>query len=120
MVAEASERVLHIKENIVNVRQLLAGKTIDDVRADIVTKAAFERFMEIISEASRRIPEEWKRSFGSDIPWSSIANVGNVLRHAYDTIDLKVLWLAYERDLDPLERAVDAMLAAHPPMEGLS
>jgi len=118
MVAEASERVLHIKESIANIRQLLAGKTIDNVRAERVTQAALERFLEIVSEASRRVPEEWRLSFGADIPWNKIANLGNVLRHAYDTVDLSVLWAVYADDLDPLERAVDAMLAAHPPMEG--
>jgi uncharacterized protein with HEPN domain len=117
MVADASERLLHMKESIASIRQLLAGKTIDHVRSEPVTKAAFERFLEIVSEASRRVPEEWKRSFGADIPWPQIANIGNALRHAYDNVDLNILWSVYQNDIDSLDRAVDAMLAAHPPTE---
>lgn len=118
MVAEASERLLHIKESIGNIRQLLDGKKIEQVRSERVTRAAFERFLEVISEASRHVPDEWRRSFGPEIPWSRIAHFGNVLRHAYDAVDVDVLWSVYKNDLDPLEHAIDAMLAAHPPTEG--
>lgn len=120
MVAEASERLLHVKESIADIRQLLDGKTIENVQSERVTRVAFERFLEIISEASRHVPDEWKRSFGAGVPWPRIAHFGNVLRHAYDAVDLNVLWSVYQNDLDPLERAIDAMLAAHPPKEGSS
>ena len=115
MVAEATEWLLHIKQSIDNVRQLLDGKTIDQVRLQPVTRAAFERFLEILSEASRHVPDEWKRSFGPDVPWREIASFGNILRHVYDDVDVEVLWAVYQNDLGPLEKAVDAMLAAHPP-----
>ena len=106
-------RLHHIKESIDNIRRLLHQKNVGDVRAEAVTRAALERFLEVISEASRHIPLRWKQEFGSDIIWSDIAALGNVLRHAYDNIDVGILWAAYRNDLDPLERAIDAMLAAH-------
>ncbi|MEX2200506.1 MAG: DUF86 domain-containing protein, partial [Dongiaceae bacterium] len=118
MVAEAGERLLHIKEGIGLIRRLLDGKTIDHVRSDPVTRAALERFLEIISEASRHVPEEWKQSFGPRIPWRDIANFGNILRHVYDGVDVDVLWSVYQNDLDPLDQAVDAMLAAYAPKDG--
>lgn len=43
------------------------------------------------------------------------ADLGNHLRHAYHRTDIGALWSIYEDDLDPLEAAVDAMLAAHDP-----
>jgi uncharacterized protein with HEPN domain len=118
MVAEAAERLLHIKQSIDHIHHLLDGKTVHDLRSDPYLRAALERFLKIISEASRHLPEDWKQSFGQNVPWHDIANFGNVLRHAYDGVDVEVLWSVNESDIAPLERAIDAMLVAHPPKGG--
>jgi uncharacterized protein with HEPN domain len=115
MVAEAAERLLHIKQSIGHIRRLLEAKTVHDVRSDPFVRAALERFLKIVSEATRHVPDEWKQSFGPLVPWRDIANFGNVLRHAYDGVDVDVIWSVYENDLAPLEQAVDAMLVVHPP-----
>jgi len=113
MAADAVDRLTHVKEAIQDVRHLLKDKTRNDLEADSVMRAAFERFVEIISEASRHIPSDWKDQFGQEIPWRDIANVGNVLRHVYDRVEVDILWPVYTDDLDPLEAVIDAMLAAH-------
>lgn len=117
MAVRVTDRLLHIKEAIGDIRQLLAGHTIDEMREDRVSRAALERFLEVLSEASRHVPDGWKTKFGPDIPWWEVAAFGNILRHEYHQVDLQVLWDVYERDLDPLEAAIDAMLAAHAPEE---
>lgn len=82
-----------------------------------MTRAAFERFLEILSEASRHVPDEWKREHGA-VPWRQVADLGNHLRHAYHRTDAEALWSIYEDDLDPLEKVVDVMLTAHDPESG--
>src|SRR5690606_10244933 len=72
---------------------------------DFITGAAFERFLEVVSEASRHVPDEWKQEFGPDIPWREIAGIGNVLRHAYRTVAMRRLWLIYEADLNLSKRS---------------
>lgn len=105
-------RLRDIKKCIVEIRQLLAGKTLEDLQKETVTRAAFERFLEILSEASRHIPDEWKRE-QEDLPWRQVADLGNHLRHAYHRTDARALWSIYADDLDPLERGVAAMLKLH-------
>ena len=39
--------------------------------------------------------------------------LGNLLRHVYHHASVPILWAIYTNDLDPLEAAIDAMLAAH-------
>jgi uncharacterized protein with HEPN domain len=112
MVADAADRLVHIKDSIRNIRELLRDKIIEDVERDVVVRAALERF-EIISEASRHVPASWRDEFGATVPWRRIANFGNVLRHVYDSVDLPILWSVYQNDLDPLEQAVDRITAAH-------
>lgn len=50
-----------------------------------------ERSIEIISEASRHIPEELKAQF-PDVPWQQIAGIGNVLRQDYEIVDDHITW----------------------------
>lgn len=48
---------------------------------DDVETLALQRAIEIISEASRHIPEETKARHATT-PWRRIADIGNTLRHA--------------------------------------
>ena len=56
-----------------------------------------------------------KQELGAGIPWRNVANTGNILRHAYHREEFEAIWAIYTDDLDPLEAAIDAMLAATPP-----
>jgi uncharacterized protein with HEPN domain len=112
MTRRAVLRLKDIKEAISDVRLLLAGTSIQTLRDHRPTRAAFERFLEILSEASRHIPDEWKADF-PQIPWRQIADLGNFLRHGYDKVNLEELWSIYENDLEALEHAIDTLLERH-------
>ncbi|MGN6489784.1 MAG: HepT-like ribonuclease domain-containing protein [Devosia sp.] len=111
----ALHRASHIKDSIADIRSLLRGLTLEQVSGDKNTRLLFERHLEIVSDASRGIPAEWRETFGTNVPWKDVTNLGNILRHAYDGIDPKVLWRIYTDHLDPLEAAIDAMIAAYGP-----
>ncbi len=108
MHSTPSDRLEHIRQALRDIRALLAGKKIDIFEKERATRAAFERYIEIVSEASRYIPDEWKEAFPL-IPWKDIANIGNFLRHAYDDVDVEILWNIYLYELDALEAAIDEM-----------
>jgi hypothetical protein len=55
-------RVRDVKQSIVTIREIFEGRDFDAVYDDIIRRAAFERFLEILSEASRSVPAEWKRN----------------------------------------------------------
>ncbi len=57
MVDRAIRRLNDIKNSIGEIRVLLAGRSLEEVTTQAATRAAFERFLEILSEASRHIPE---------------------------------------------------------------
>ena len=114
-VERAVFRLLDIQQAIGNIHVALAGLTYDQVQADPVRRAAFERFLEIISEASRHVPVEWREAHGQAIPWPNIATIGNILRHVYREVDHRVLWDIYELHLGPLDQAIIAMLEAYDP-----
>jgi uncharacterized protein with HEPN domain len=97
--------VRHILEAIANIEADIAGYDFERFRADRRTRQLVERNLEILSEASRRLPNEYKDR-EAQIPWRAIAGIGNVLRHDYHETYPTVLWDTCEKDLKPLKDAV--------------
>ena len=95
---------------IAGIRDTVAGLGFETYVSVWWIKHASERGIEIISEASRHIPEEMKASFPA-IPWKQIAGIGNVLRHDYAVVSDRVIWDVIVDHLDPLEAAVRQLLA---------
>src|SRR4051812_14032859 len=72
-----------------------------------------ERSIEIISEASRHIPQTLKEGY-PDIPWRQIAGIGNILRHDYGIVDDHITWDVVKSHFPSLRAAVVEMLAKLP------
>ncbi len=102
-------RLQDIIDAIDRIDGLLVGMEFDALLTDHVKRAAFERFLEILSEASRHIPEESKATEQA-IPWRRIGDIGNHLRHAYHRVDAEILWSIWESgELADLKGAVARM-----------
>jgi uncharacterized protein with HEPN domain len=79
-----------ILDAIANIERVLAGKIFHDFEGDWLLRRGVERGIEIISEASRRIPPEL-RAIRPEIPWTDIASIGNILRHKYHSISMPII-----------------------------
>ncbi len=99
MADRTNFRLNDIIDAIDQIDALLQGRSYRDLTADKVVKAAFERFLEILSEASRHIPESLKAT-RPDIPWRRVSDIGNHLRHAYDRVDSQILGSLFQWRLD--------------------
>ena len=97
--------VRHILEAIANIETDIAGYDFEKFRVDRRTRQLVERNLEILSEASRRLPNEYKDR-EVQIPWRAIAGIGNVLRHDYHETYPTILWDTCQKDLKPLKDAV--------------
>lgn len=113
MQEHVTSRPRHIKDAIDQIETLLADKTVQDMLKDRFLRAAYERFLEIVSEASRHIPASDKQAF-PDLPWRQIADIGNHLRHGYTTLDAAILWDIHEKgELKRLHSSVTRLLEQH-------
>jgi uncharacterized protein with HEPN domain len=106
-----ADRLEHILAAIRGIEELLAKATRAGLAEDRHSRLAFERELEIISEASRKIPDAIKAG-RSEIDWSGMAALGNRLRHAYHRIDIAILWEIAVRDLPPLKTFVEEVIRA--------
>ena len=71
-----------VLQAIANIEVDTAGLNFEQFAADRRARQLVERNLEIISEASRRLPDSAKAA-EPDVPWREIAGIGNVLRHDY-------------------------------------
>jgi uncharacterized protein with HEPN domain len=78
---------------------------------DLRTTYAVTRCLEIISEASRRLPEDMKAGHPA-IPWKQIAGAGNVYRHDYEDVAARYVWDTLQRDLPALRTVIEREIAA--------
>jgi uncharacterized protein with HEPN domain len=73
-------------------------------------RRAVERCVEIISEASRHVPPEFK-VLESDIDWRRVAGIGNILRHDYAQVADDVIYQTAKHRLPELEAATRRLIA---------
>jgi uncharacterized protein with HEPN domain len=87
-----------------------AGFDYETFRDDLRTVYAVTRCLEIISEASRRLPDDLKTRHPS-IAWKDMAGAGNIYRHDYEDVAAQHVWDALQIDLPPLRVVIDHELA---------
>jgi uncharacterized protein with HEPN domain len=92
-IVEAIERINGVLENI----------SLEAFETNWQRQWLVQRGVEIISEASRHLPDEVKARH-PEIPWQKVAAIGNVLRHNYENIAAPVIWKLAQTDLPALEK----------------
>lgn len=108
--SQALSALRDIKDNIELAQAFVAGLSQTQFKADRKTIYAVIRCLEIISEASRRLPHDLKERHAS-MPWSDIAGAGSIYRHGYQLVRDDVLWLTVHDSLQPLLAVVEEELA---------
>jgi uncharacterized protein with HEPN domain len=96
-------RLTDIVDAVRLIEAEMAGVTLQDFEPDMRKRWLVERGIEIISEASRHLPDDLKARHPS-IPWRKVAGIGNVIRHNYEDVAHDVLWKLVHSDLPELER----------------
>lgn len=114
MIKGIVARIRDMLETIDQLEQATAGKTFEDFQHDWLLRKAAERGVEIISEASRHLPQDLKERHPYP-RWHHVAGIGNVLRHEYhrveDQIVWTVIWTVIRTELPHLKGHLEAMRA---------
>jgi len=89
-VPSADPHLNDIIEAIERVRRTLGDMHLDAFETDWQKQWLVERGVEIISEASRRLPNEVKARH-PEIPWPKVTGIGNLSRHNYENISAPLM-----------------------------
>jgi uncharacterized protein with HEPN domain len=102
-----------ILRHVLLAQEFVAGMDAKSFHDDARTVLAVIRCLEVISEASRRLPQEVKARHPS-IAWRQIAGAGNIYRHNYEDVTADIVWDTVARDLPTLREAVEQELSKTP------
>jgi uncharacterized protein with HEPN domain len=96
-----AQRLRDIIDNVGAIRSFTAKMDSAAFAADRKTVYAVVRALEIISEASRRLPAELKDRH-PEVDRIAVAAAGNIYRHEYEGVDLALIWHTVTHDLETL------------------
>ncbi len=98
-----------LKDILYNINlavRFTSGLDLKTFQDDSRTVYAVTRCLEIISEASRRLPDELKARH-PNIEWKQMAGAGNVYRHDYENVAARYVWETVQLALPPLLTVVE-------------
>lgn len=104
---KAQSALYNIRDNILAARRFTADLTLEQFKQSDLHFYAVVRALEIVSEAARRLPENFRNKH-PELPWKQIMGIGNVLRHDYDNVVETIVWEAIRDSLEPLLAVVVA------------
>ncbi len=105
--------LLDILQSAVLIREFVRDVDQDIFYQDRMRQDAVIRRIEVIGEATRRIPADF-RTAHPEIPWQEMAGMRSKLIHEYDRVDLVEVWNVAQRDIPVL---IDLISPLVPPDE---
>lgn len=93
------------------VKEFIVGRTFDDYLSDELLRSAIERKFEIMGEDLNRVGHEDLEVQQSIRNYRDIIPFRNILIHAYDAIDDRIVWGIIEEELDNLMDDVNRLLS---------
>jgi len=90
-------------------QELCTRNTLAELLTDWQKRAAFERVMEVMGEAVKRLPPELTARYPA-VDWRGIAGMRDRVSHGYDAIDYGLLWEAVETRVPALLATIEQML----------
>lgn len=102
---EFRDYINDVIEATTNIQGFIQDMNYDLFFQDKKTSYAAIRGLEIIGEATKKIPEEIKKKY-PNIPWKEISGMRDKIAHEYFGVDLKIVWQTIIEDLPVYEKAI--------------
>jgi uncharacterized protein with HEPN domain len=94
-----------ILEAITDIEEFVANMTYEEFVKDRKTLNAAVRSIEIIGEASKKLPDSLKSKY-PDLPWKEITGMRDKLIHAYFGMDTETIWQTIKYNIPGLKQTI--------------
>ncbi len=111
MSFEPREYLRHIQVEIEFLQSSFSGLILEDFLADETLRRAAVRSLEIIGEAARKVPEEFRAKYPA-IEWRAMSGMRNRLIHDYFGVDHELVWDVVQNRIPTLRSQIEAILEA--------
>lgn len=102
----------YLKHILQEVEFLLAkseGLSFGEFVKDEVKTRAFSRSLEIIGEATKQIPEEFRNNH-PDVDWKAMAGMRDRLIHDYFGVDYEIVWDVITNEIPKLKDQLEKLM----------
>ena len=100
----------HIAASIAHIEDFLQGKSLEEMKADVMCYHAVVYNVMIIGEAANLLTKEFRANH-HEVPWRQIIDMRNVLVHGYYTTSPLFIWETYTNDLPVLKPQIEQYIA---------
>ena len=108
MKREWEDYLADIIQSMNEVEEFTRGLTYESFMKDRKTINAVIRSLEVMGEASKRIPDE-VRAKHSEIPWKRMAGMRDKLIHEYAGVDLETVWDVIQEEIPPIRPMLEEL-----------
>jgi uncharacterized protein with HEPN domain len=88
----------------------IQGLDFETFEEDFIINFAVARALEIVGEATKRLPDTLRESY-PNIPWRDMAGMRDRLIHAYDSVDMQIMWRVVTEDIPFIKPQLQQILA---------
>lgn len=109
MSKSPTEYFKHILDEINFLEREVRGYSEKQFMRDELKQRAFARSLEIIGEAAKQVPDDFRIAH-HEIDWKSLAGLRDKLIHHYFGVDYAIVWDVIETELPVLKTSLESIL----------
>jgi uncharacterized protein with HEPN domain len=87
----------------------VAGITFEHFRDDFIINFAVARALEIVGEATKRLPEEVRLAYPV-VPWRAMAGMRDRIIHGYDNVNMHIMWDVVKQEIPKIKPHLQQIL----------
>ena len=95
---------------------MLSDADFETFEDDYQLNFAVVRALEIIGEATKRLPETIREQY-PEIPWKDMAGMRDRIIHGYDAVNLRIVWETVKRRIPEIKPKIQQVLSDYHPKE---